>query len=127
MAGFGMAMEGLKFNELKESDLLTIEVDHMMNMNELIHTVNSVVLNTCVKKFKYNDVVLDILLNEGSEYINYLLKEGKIGMNKRALKDFSKVFTLACGYYKKHFDNISKDLFNNVTNGHKLFIDEIEL
>ena len=98
-----------------------------MNLNELITTVNTVVKNTCVKKYEYDVKALDLLLNSNSEYINYLVDSQKLRVDKKALYHFVAIFEAACRYYRAHFDNINKNLFDSVIKGMKEFVAEIKL
>ena len=111
-----------------ECDLCLVDRPNvLMNLNELTTTVNTVVKNTCVEKYKYDVKAIDILLDSNSEYINYLVDSKKLRVDKRALYHFAAIFEAACRHYRFHFDNINKNLFDSVIKGMKEFIAEIKL
>lgn len=122
----GRNFEGIEvFNE---RDLCLVDRPNvLMNLNELITTVNTAVKNTCVEKYKYDVKALDILLDSNSEYINYLVDSKKLRVDKRAICHFAAIFEAACRHYRAHFDNINVDLYDSVIKGMKEFVAEIKL
>lgn len=122
----GRRFEGIE--RFDESKLCLVDRPNvLMDMETLISTVNTVVKNTCVEKYKYDKKALDILLDANSEYINYLVSSKKLRVDKSALYHFAAIFEAACRYYRTHFDNININLYDSVIKGMKEFIAEIKL
>ncbi len=126
----GRQMEGLNFREVDTNYVNLVLVDRpnvYMNMDQLIKTVNTVCINTLCEKYGYDKKAVDILLNSDSGYINELIKSKKMKVDKKGLLHYAATFKAACKHYKDHFDNINKDLYDNVINGFVLFMEEIQL